>query len=155
MINSKQVSAILIASLLAASAATGVAAQTSGDREERRAEMFQDLDANNDGSVSEDEFVNRPDRFARADTDSNGVLSAEELLAAGDERAERRVARMIERLDANEDGVLSQEEIEARRSPAGMFDRLDANNDGMVSEEEFADARIGHRGGGKRGHGKW
>ena len=155
MINSNQVSAILIATLLATIAATSVAAQTSGDREERRAEMFQELDANKDGSDSEDEYENRPDRLARADTDGIGFLSAEDLLAAGDDRADRRVARMIERLDANDDGVLSQEEIEARRSPAGMFDRLDANNDGMVSEEEFADARIGHRGGGKRGHGKW
>jgi Ca2+-binding EF-hand superfamily protein len=108
------------------------------------------LDANNDGFVSAEEFENRPDRFALADADGNGLLTAEELMAAGQERAERRVARMIERLDANGDGALSQEEIADRRSPERMFTRLDANEDGMVSKEEFAEARMGHHGFGKR-----
>ncbi len=36
------------------------------------------------------------------------------------------------------------------RDPSRMFERLDANDDGMVSAEEFAEARMGDRG-GKRG----
>ena len=39
---------------------------------------------------------------------------------------------------------------EARRDPARMFERLDTNDDGMVSAEEFAEARMGDRGG--KGH---
>jgi len=150
---SKQVSAVLVATLLATSAATVVTAQSAGDGKDRRAEMFQELDANNDGTVSAEEFNNRQDRFARADADGNGLLTAEEMMATGREREERRVARMIERLDSDGDGALSQAEIEDRRNPARMFERLDANEDGVVSEEEFAEARMGRHGGGKR-HGK-
>lgn len=147
---SKQVSAALIATLLATGAATTVSAQSAGDREERRAEVFQELDANNDGAVSAEEFANRQDRFARADVDGNGILTAEEIIAGGQERAERRAARMIERLDSDGDGALSRAEIEDRRSPERMFARLDTNDDGVVSEEEFAEARMDRRGGGKR-----
>lgn len=151
---SKQVSAALMATLLATGAATTVSAQSAAGRDDRRAEMFQELDANNDGTVSAEEFNNRQDRFARADVDGNGLLTVEEMVATGQANAERRAARMIERLDADGDGALSQAEIEDRRNPARLFARLDANDDGVVSEEEFADARMGHRGGGKR-HGKW
>lgn len=153
MTRKTQVSAVLVATFLATGFASTVSAQEAGSREDRRAEIFSELDQNNDGSISAEEFVNRPDRFARADVDGNGLLTAKEIAAVGQDRAERRVARMIERLDQNGDGALSQEEIEARRDPARMFERLDANSDGVVSEEEFADARFGKRGG--KGFGRW
>jgi Ca2+-binding EF-hand superfamily protein len=49
---------------------------------------------------------------------------------------------------------LSEDEIASRRDPARAFERLDANDDGMISAEEFADARMGGRDGkhgGKHG----
>lgn len=145
----KQVSALVIAALLASTA--GIAfAQDADSRAERRAQAFAELDTNGDGSVSAEEFATRPNRFARADTNGDGVLSAEEIVTAGQQRAADRADRMIARLDANGDGALSEDELTARRDPARMFDRLDANDDGVVSAEEFAELRMGDHG-GKRG----
>lgn len=158
-----QISSALIVTLLATGAATAVSAQDSGAREDRRAEMFSQLDTNGDGSVSAEEFVNRPDRFARADANGDGMLSSDEIAEMAQARSERHAARMIERLDANDDGLLSKDEVQNRSGQGRqnrMFDRLDANEDGVVSEEEFAELRMERRGGGKRHgagnrHGTW
>lgn len=149
MTMNKQVSALVIAALLATTAGTAFA-QDSDTREDRRSEAFAEIDTNGDGSVSAEEFAAGANRFARADANGDGLLTVEELAASGQERAAERAARMIERLDQNDDGALSEDEIESRRDPSRMFERLDANDDGMVSAEEFAEARMGDRG-GKRG----
>lgn len=142
-----QVSALLIAALVAGGVATTVSAQDTSAREDRRAEMFSQMDSNGDGSVSAEEFANPPSRFAQADANDDGLLSAEEIAAAGQGRAEARAGRMIARMDTNGDGLLSEDEIGQRRDGSNMFDRLDANDDGVVSEEEFAEARMGDRAG--------
>ncbi|WP_296420241.1 EF-hand domain-containing protein [Pseudooctadecabacter sp.] len=119
---------------------------------------FEELDANADGGVTLTEIetfmADRAEaRFADADTDGDGALSAQEMLARADsDRAERmanRIARQIEKADANGDGVLQIEEIRdaggergARRgaNPERMFDRVDADENGTLSAEEFAAA---------------
>lgn len=146
-----QVSAVVISTLLATAVATTAVAQNQGTLDDRRAQMFAELDTNRDGAVSAEEFAQRPDRFARADVNGDGRVTLAELAAMGQDRAERRAERMMARLDANGDGALTRAEIEARRDPARVFERLDANDDGLVTTEEFADARMGHRGGGN-GH---
>ena len=150
MTMNKQVSALVIAALVATGAASSVAAQDGSPRTERRAQMFTQLDTNGDGVVSAEEFANPPSRFEIADADGDGLLSADELTAMGQQRAEQRAARMLERFDANEDGALSEEEFAARRDGSRMFERLDANDDGSISAEEFAEMRMQDRG-GKRG----
>lgn len=123
---------------------------------------FATLDTNSDGALSLEELQAAGSaRFASSDTDGDGLLSEAELLAAASESAAERVARMLERLDTNEDGGLSQAEIEVVKSRGGniserMFDRIDADEDGSISEEEFEDASermIQRRGGGKNRHG--
>lgn len=151
MNKTKQVSALLIAALVATGVTGSVQAQEGNAREDRRAEMFAELDANNDGTISAEEFQAGGDRFARSDANGDGLLTAEEMAAIGGERAMRRAERMIERLDENGDGSLSREEVESRRDPSRLFARLDTNDDGQISEEEFADAReMMRRDGGKR-----
>jgi Ca2+-binding EF-hand superfamily protein len=155
MTHNKTVSALVIAALLATTAGAALAQQAT-TREDRRATVFAELDANGDGSVSAEEFAAGASRFARADANGDGLLTAAEIAAAGEERAAQRAERMVARLDSNGDGALSEEEIKSRRDPARMFERLDANDDGSVSAEEFAEARMGDHG-GKRGggfHGK-
>ncbi|MBC7165385.1 MAG: EF-hand domain-containing protein [Roseovarius sp.] len=109
-------------------------------------------------------------RFGQADTDGDGLLGREELVARMTERAGARIAahadRMIGRHDSDGDGMLSLEELQA--GPAGrMFERLDADGDGTISPEEFAtmrekfgaqkgrygDGMHGHHGAGYQGHG--
>lgn len=119
--------------------AQGAAAQDRPD--------FATLDLNGDGVVSLEEMQGAGDaRFSAADSDGDGLLSSEELSALANERAADRVARMLERLDTNEDGSLSQREIEVVQRGRGemserMFNRIDADDDGAISEEEFEEVR--------------
>ncbi|MEJ6389325.1 EF-hand domain-containing protein [Gymnodinialimonas ulvae] len=112
--------------------------------------MFEELDADGNGSVTLEEVQAAGEgRFARADADGDGALSRAELIAQGQDRVEARVDRMLERLDNNGDGQLTQAELEEARegrggrfgrggpSPERMFDRLDADGDGAVTEAEF------------------
>ena len=112
---------------------------------------FAAADTNNDGSLSSEELLanrvgNKADRMLkRFDADGNGQLSAEELEAAADDRMGKRAKRMMARLDADKDGKLTLDEMNAARDPAKMFERLDTDDSGSLSAEEFAKARKGMR----------
>jgi hypothetical protein len=102
-------------------------------------------DANNDGNITREEFLARPTQmFDRLDADDDGVISASERPQRR-ERGERgeRPARVNP--DTNNDGQLSRAEYAAMG--ATMFERLDANNDGRVTQEEATAARQNRRGG--------
>ncbi|MBC7133636.1 MAG: EF-hand domain-containing protein [Roseovarius sp.] len=87
-------------------------------------------------------------RFEGADTDGDGLLGPEELAARMTEQAAARIAarveRMIARHDADGDGMLSLDELQAAQG-GRMFERLDADGDGMISPGEFARMREMHR----------
>jgi len=156
----KSVVVALILGMGGASVAVAMPGGKGGaDRAEFREEMFKTLDADGDGQITKAELDGAAKaRFEKADANSDGNLTAEELTAAAKERAgeraERRSARMLERLDTNEDGMVSLAEIEAQKDnrQSRLMERADANDDGVVSKEEFMEARMG-RGDG-HGHGK-
>lgn len=106
---------------------------------------FEMLDTNADGQLTRAELEShRAARFAEADNNGDGMLSLEELQAQGAERAAKRAARMMEHLDANSDGQLTQEEMAQGRRGGGlerMFGRVDADEDGVISKAEFDTAR--------------
>ncbi len=54
------------------------------------------------------------ERFKRADTDGNGALNREE---AG--KGSRALARHFDRIDANKDGQITNDEIQAARKARG------------------------------------
>ncbi|MCG7519096.1 EF-hand domain-containing protein [Ruegeria sp. Ofav3-42] len=139
--------------VVSAMAITGTSVLAAGSKD-REPVTFQELDANGDGQVTQEEMqAHRNQRFTNADTDGDGQLSLEEMQAAGQKKVNDRVAKMFERHDANKDGFLSEDELPKPRRAGKMFDRIDANNDGAISEQEFADAKekMGkrHRKGGK------
>ncbi len=112
-------------------------------------QMFEEVDANGDGLITAAEIeAAREARFAEMDSNGDGFVTAEEIAAFADDRRGKRAARMIERLDANDDGKLSAEEM-ATRGPGRMLERLDANGDGALSKEELAEARKMRGGHGK------
>jgi Ca2+-binding EF-hand superfamily protein len=100
-------------------------------------------DANNDGNITRDEFLARPNQmFDRMDDNDDGVIAADERPQRGD-RAGRRGEGRPSR-DADGDGNISRAEFAAMG--AHMFERLDANDDGNVTREEAEAARPHRRG---------
>ncbi len=112
---------------------------------------FEEVDANSDGLVTKEEMsAYAKGRFVAADLNSDGLLSLDELQAHRvqemTKRAEKHAARMMEHLDADNDGALSMAELEKKKDRMDhMFSRLDADEDGAISADEFAKAKKHHK----------
>lgn len=159
-------SAVTLAAMVAASFST-VAQADAGGRGDRGGPMFnfEEMDANADGKVTKEEITAyHAAKIAAMDTDKDGNLSEAELLAGQQQRqAEREaqrgakmVKRMLERQDANKDGVLSVTEMTPPADRGDkMFDRADVDGDGAISKAE-ADVMMEKmaKRGDKRGKGK-
>ena len=141
---------------IAAIAAAAIGVTTLAAMARERGPDFSALDADGNGEVTLSEMQARGEaRFTAADTDGDGFLSMAELESADHEQASKRAERMMSRMDANDDGKLSADEMKhPRRDPARFFERMDADNSGGISEAEFQEARakMQERRGGK-GHG--
>jgi len=83
-------------------------------------------------------------RFAWLDTDGNNSLSIEEF-QAGKPPAGKRPKRKFSRFDLDGDGMLSRTEANAPKIK--KFERLDTNQDGVITAEELSQAPSRHRGG--------
>jgi Ca2+-binding EF-hand superfamily protein len=99
-------------------------------------------DANNDGTVTREEFLARPNAmFDAMDANDDGVLSSAEMAEHRSHRGRsdhrRRRGPDPVRFDSNRDGRITQAEF----STGGqmIFERLDADDDGRITQEE-ADA---------------
>lgn len=106
----------LVAGALAALAlaAGGAAfAQQSPERPQTRGLR---ADTDGDQRLSQAEFVNRRvERLAAADSDRNGSVTRDEMRAAAHSRMSRRADTRFDRIDADDDGVISKAEFDARR----------------------------------------
>lgn len=110
-----------------------------------RRPSFEELDADKDGTVTQDEMLaHAKGRFDAVDTDGNGQITLEEMQAQARQRADAMAAQMLKRMDQNGDGVLSFDEMPGQRRESRMermFSRFDADGDGSVSQDEFDTAR--------------
>ena len=135
----------IVTLILISAAGAAVAAGGDGKHAGKRLDaMFERLDLNKDGAIDKGEIAaSRETRFTTSDTNADGLLTEAEIMAAAKGRAERRVKRMLSRLDRDGDGAISRVEYDKRASKRGdrMFERLDANGDGKVTREEARTAR--------------
>ncbi len=152
-------STVAVLALMGAAFASGALAQEGprgpGDRGAMLLEMFDGIDTDADGKLTEAELeAHRAAMFTAADANSDGMLNAEEVsaqhLARFTESLADRTAKMIENRDNNGDGSLSLDEVE--EGPGQRhFARLDSDNDGAISKAE-AEAAMENM--GKRKHRK-
>lgn len=120
--------------------------------------VFERLDTNKDGTVTDDEVGEEGKRIFRrllrsADKNEDGKLTKDEFQAGlatdvkpttaaptGDApRMRVDPAQMFQRLDANGDGKIALDEVPAERKEMveRMLPRLDADKDGKLSPAEF------------------
>ena len=120
----------MFAAALGASSASGA----SGAFAEEAAPGLLDLDA--DGTVTFEEFRQfRRERALGNDADGDGVLSLDEFRGMLPSRVPRMMhGRAFGRVDANDDGFVDMDELDAM--PARAFDRADADGDGQLTGEE-------------------
>jgi Ca2+-binding EF-hand superfamily protein len=94
------------------------------------------------GATRIDYMENMDDElFAALDTDMDGTLSSSEFstTAMAEARGAIMKQRMFERLDANDDTMLTPDEF-----PPQRLSGLDANSDGLITREEMRDGRSRH-----------
>lgn len=144
-----------IAGVLAIGLGTGIAGMAVANQGGPERPSFETLDTDADGKLTQAELdAHKAARFAKSDTNGDGMLSAEEMMnsakANEGKRMQRRATKMIERMDADKDGMISAAEMQAMPRGKDMFKRMDANSDGAITAEEFAAGKGGYG----RHHGK-
>ena len=123
---------------------------------ERMKSAVKQMDANNDGAISFDEFRVPGGRDApemRMDANGDGKITRDEVSQIATQRTEEALDR-FDALDADGNGVITQGE---RRRAA--FNRMDGDGDGQITKSEFRESRKDRRRmmqerGSHRGHGK-
>lgn len=123
---------------------------------------FEQMDTDGDGRITAAELdAVRQARFEAMDTDGDGKLSAAEMQARMEQRAGKRVERMMTRADQDGDGALSMAEMQKMQDMrrGSMMERLDKDGDGGITRSEFEAARADmrdrmkrHGGGHRAGH---
>ena len=145
--------------LIAGAVAMPAMADGHGDHRkdgERMKNAVKQMDANNDGAISFEEFRMPEGRDApemRMDANGDGEITRDEVSQVATQRSEEALTR-FDALDADGDGVVTQSE---RRRAA--FERMDGDGDGQITKSEFREARKDRRRmmqerGGHRGHGE-
>ncbi|MCF8475191.1 MAG: EF-hand domain-containing protein [Emcibacter sp.] len=108
--------------------------------------MLELMDADNDGTVSDQEFRNFGDNvFMSADKNSDGSLDDQEFvtfsnimeekhMAAMEKVKQSRLKKHFEKLDTDKNGKISRAEFDAKQDM--KFNHMDHNEDGHLTKED-------------------
>ena len=113
--------------MVALALAVGVSPARADESEPKRGDgLFERLDKDRDGKLSEDEFREGMKRFRDRDGDRRH----------GDHRSRfESIRERLKQADKNDDGKLSKDEAPERLKR--HFDKIDANSDGQLEPEEM------------------
>ena len=132
-----------LAALMAGLVLTGTAAAQS---DEKATDLFQTLDANNDGKLTAGEVSKDQKRFFDrllrvGDSDENGELTRAEFEKATSRNTEAAPSPSDRRPESGQPGRRpGQPGSDRTRNPEEMFKRLDRNKDGKLTLEEVPEA---------------
>ena len=107
---------------------------------------FRNMDRNNDGAVTQDEWRGNREGFRMRDWNGDGVLSGDEIrpdaVPPGRTTADANFDRQdrFQYLDTNRNGRI---ELREWTSTDATFDRLDLNGDGTLSPQELSGNDVG------------
>ena len=105
--------------------------------------MFERADANNDGSVTKEEFAAaRGGQFAKFDRNSDGYIDSSDVPKRMAQRRNQNGSggeMLGGQFDANGDGKVSKQEF--INGPTLIFDRADADKNGVLDAKELAAAK--------------
>jgi Ca2+-binding EF-hand superfamily protein len=105
------------------------------------ARMFEQFDANQDGTVTQAEIDQvRTSRLAEFDTNQDGSLNLEEYLALWLDAMRERLVDRFQALDDDGDAIVTVEEFV--EPFGGMAERFDRNDDGQLTRDDLK--RRGH-----------
>lgn len=111
-------------------------AQAAGEKPQRMSmEKFDQIDTNRDGSISREEAAAAPrlaEQFAEVDADRDGKVVPAELK----NYAKTHRGKGMDKLDTNQDGVITRDEAAKSKKMASRFDAADADKDGRLTEQE-------------------
>lgn len=100
------------------------------------AAMMQRFDANGDGKVTADELAEvRTKAMNTYDADKDGSLTLDEFKGLWNEFMQRRQVRGFQHLDTDGDGKLTMDEL--KTPTEHMFSRMDRNDDGVISDDDM------------------
>ena len=118
--------------------------------------VLESADTNKDGHITQTEFEAAGNtRFAKMDTDGNGLVTDSERRAYFENMRALRRAETFAKIDSNNDGFISKSEFEAhsqarsqerrqkrqaRTEQIRRLKRPDTNGDGMLSRDEHNQA---------------
>jgi hypothetical protein len=115
----------MIAACIAGAALSLPAYAYDAHKDEKAGHKMEMMDTNKDGMVSHDEHKAAMDKkFAAADTNGDGMLSATE-----------KAAKKLDMKDANDDGSVTRDEFNAVGE--SKFTAADTNKDNMLSKDEM------------------
>jgi Ca2+-binding EF-hand superfamily protein len=107
-----------------------------GPRRGHGERLFERFDANEDGTITQAEIDEmRSSRLAEFDEDGDGSLTLEEYQVLWMDAMRPRMVRAFQRLDTDGDAVVTVEEFV---EPFGrMVRRLDRNDDGEITQDDL------------------